>query len=338
MERFTNEFVKKRYSVTKRALLISLVITLIGLFMIGYGIFINSNYETDYIYFDDVLVSEGEHEDIGAYLDIHFEPFQFAEDEEGTNKYYIAWDKDYAYIIYMDSLRLGEFTSEDLYDKPVRVEGVTTVMPDNIRQWALEGYNYYFSEDETFTPITDKDFESYLGDVYLDTTVSPEEPGDMYWVIGMLPAFFGGIFLIAAIVGLVNFKKNTKKLTDSEALKLDMELNSPNSKFYKKAALFLTDSRIVVLDNTFNIINFEDIIWIYPYELRQNGIKTTQAIKVMNKEGKVYTIANVAAFGKKDKIEYNEIYQTILSKNSNIVSGYDLQTRKLIKEKYGFKA
>lgn len=338
MDRFTNETVKKRFGVTKRAFIISLVITLIGGFLIGYGIYLNINYEPDYVYLDDILTSDGEQEGLAAYLNVHFELFQFAEDEEGTNKYYIAWDKDYAYIIYLDSLNLKAFETEDLYDIPVRLEGVTVEIPDNIRDWALEGYNYYFSEDETFTPITDKDFESYLGAVYLDTTVSPEEPGDMYWVIGMLPTIFGGIFLIASVIGFINFKKNVNKLSDAEVLKLDMELGSPNSKYYKKSVLFMTDSRIVSLNNAFELINYSDIIWIYPYELRQNGIKTTQAIKVMDKEGKLYTIGQTEAFGKKAKNEFNEIYQTILTKNPNIISGYDKGTRMLIKERYGYKA
>ena len=73
---------------------------------------------------------------------------------------------------------------------------------------------------------------------------------------------------------------------------------------------------------------------MYSYEQRTNGIKTSQAIRVMNNEGKTYTIATITAMTKAQKAVYDEIWNTIISKNSNIKLGYTKENIKEMKERF----
>ena len=61
---------------------------------------------------------------------------------------------------------------------------------------------------------------------------------------------------------------------------------------------------------------------MYPFEQRVNGIRTTQNIKIFTSEGKTYTIVSIEMVTKKKKEIFDEIWNTIASKNDKMRLGY----------------
>ena len=104
--------------------------------------------------------------------------------------------------------------------------------------------------------------------------------------------------------------------------KLDEEMNSSNAFYYKNTHLYLTENYIINFSGMFKVISYKDVIWMYSMVYRTNGIKTKQSIKVMTKNGKTYEIAAIDVLTKAKKEIYDEIWNTIISKNNNIILGY----------------
>ena len=61
-----------------------------------------------------------------------------------------------------------------------------------------------------------------------------------------------------------------------------------------KSKLYLTPHYIINFSGKFSIIKYSDILWVYCYEHRTNGIKDTQSIIVKDKFGKNYVVANLS--------------------------------------------
>ena len=132
---------------------------------------------------------------------------------------------------------------------------------------------------------------------------------------------------------IVRYKKNIKKLTEEDVHKIDEELNEKDAFFYKNAHVSLTKNYIVNFGNTFDVISYKDIVWIYPYEIRQRGVKTSQSIQIMTKDGKMHGVASLSTHTKKVREVFEEIYETIVKKSTNALVGYSKENKKLAKEK-----
>lgn len=139
--------------------------------------------------------------------------------------------------------------------------------------------------------------------------------------------------LIISLVNLLRYNGKIKKLGDVKISEIDNEMNNPNSFNYEKANLFLTENYIINFYGGLNILSYKDIMWMYPFEQRMNGIKTCQSIKVLMNNGKTYNIANIDLVTKSKKEIYNEIWDTIISKNSTMLIGYTKENIKAMKDK-----
>ena len=72
---------------------------------------------------------------------------------------------------------------------------------------------------------------------------------------------------------------------------------------------------------------------MYRYELRQNGVKTQQSIKIYTKDGKTYVIATTPAMTKNQTAVYEEIWNTIETKNPNMRLVYTKENIQAMREK-----
>ena len=112
------------------------------------------------------------------------------------------------------------------------------------------------------------------------------------------------------------------KMDEDLIEKLDNEMNDADAFYYEKTHLYLTKNYIINFQGRFKVIEYRDVIWMYAMNYRTNGIKTSQSINIMDVKGKVTSIATINIVTKEKKEIYDEIWNTIASKNKNILLGY----------------
>ena len=112
--------------------------------------------------------------------------------------------------------------------------------------------------------------------------------------------------------------------------KLDNEMNDADAFYYEKTHLYLTKNYIINFQGRFKVIEYRDVILMYAMNYR-----TSQSINIMDVKGKVTSIATINIVTKEKKEIYDEIWNTIASKNKNILLGYtkeNAETAKTMKE------
>ena len=86
------------------------------------------------------------------------------------------------------------------------------------------------------------------------------------------------------------------------------------------------------MNNTFKVISYEDIIWLYPCEQKVKGIKSSKSIMVVTNDGKTSNIVTVPTIAKRRMEMFDEIFNTIANKNDETLIGYTSENAKIIKE------
>lgn len=118
-----------------------------------------------------------------------------------------------------------------------------------------------------------------------------------------------GIALIVVSFGLFYFGNRAMEKADNNIKDMNSIIESSDSKkdgletylnikkesfYYDKSKLYLIPHYIINFSGKFSIIKYSDILWVYPYVHRTNGIKDTQSIIVKDKFGKNYVVANLS--------------------------------------------
>ncbi len=181
--------IKKNLKKHKIHFIISLIILVVAASFITLGVYeLTRNAKT--IYLNDLMIQKNNIYK-NAYIDIHFEPYLFAEYEDETTKFYIVQDDEYMYIAYLTESLYKKIINQDLEKETFKIEGYTKRIPDDVKTLAIEAYNEA-AEKEI---ITDENFTLYFGDIYLDTTKIYKNY-EIYFAVGGLLIIFGALRLI----------------------------------------------------------------------------------------------------------------------------------------------
>lgn len=331
MKRFTNVNVKKEYKRMIRNTLISILFIVIAL-VFGYlesQMVKDANEKmTD---LDSIIVDKNEKkENKKAYLDAKSIPYLFAVSDSTVNSYYIISDGEYLYIAFMSPEDFKKLDTEKINETPIRIEGITKYTPKDVKQLAVDAYNEGLEEEEK---ITISDFDSYFGSVYLDMTKTDSEVAMIPLILFIVFMGIGNISLIINIIILIRFVLSIKNIDGVKVNELDNEMNNSNAFYYSKVRLYLTENYIINFKGTFRAIKYSDILWMYPYEVRQNGVRTSKSIKILVNNTKTYIIATIDVYTKKSKAVYDEIWETIVRKNNNMLLGYTSENIKAMNKK-----
>lgn len=330
MSKFTNKNMKKEIRNMRKKLIVFILVIVIAF---GFKIWEDSTIEevnnniTD---LNSIIISSEDKTDKKAYINLNMIPYQFAVSDDTENSFFIVADDQYLYIAYMSPSDFERLNNEDIVNNPVRIEGITETTTEQIKQLAINTYNEGLEEDEQ---ISIDEFNNYFGSVYLNMTIEGNSNANILLGLFILFLLFGVIGTISSLIQLISFKKKTSKMDYNLIEELDNEMNDEKSFYYEKIHLYLTDKHIINFDGKFIVIDYKDIVWMYPFEQRTNGIKTSQAIKVMTEDGKTYTIATIDVVSKAKKEIYNEIWNTIISKNNKMLLGYTKENIQEMKEK-----
>lgn len=323
MKEFNNKNIEKSYQKILNLLYVSLFLFVLGGVFIGYSVFKNEKVEP--IFLDDIIVNDPK-EDVYCYVDIISEPVLFAEYSDSVKKAYFVEDENYLYVVIMNDNTYNDIISKEY---PVKLTGYTQYATEDLKEVAIDTMNEGLEEEQFKT----SDYEDLFGSVVLDLDTNPLFFNDVLIVIGVLLGFVAIIILIVFVWISIFYKKGLKKLTVEEKEKIAKEVNDEkNAFFYQKANLYLTEHYLINLTNRFEVISYKDIVWMYPFILKQYGFKTCQSIIVVTKDGKKHTIAYMNVITKANKEIYQEIYDTILEKNSKILNGFNKENKDKVKE------
>ena len=324
MRDFTNEKVGKEYKNFKKMLYISLVVIVLANLVFAW-------YATKKTVALHELIVGNSKSNTKSYIDVTDVSSAFAYYPGEVNKFYFVMDQDdYIYIVRMSQSDYSKISKSVDASVTYKVEGATKDTPSDIKKLAIEAYNE--SVDEEYQ-ITSDDFEEYFGSIYLDTEAIAFDAMDVIMVIAAFGALFGVCFGLYGAISIWRFKRKINKLSVDEREMIDKEMNATEAFYYKNAHMYLTENYIVNFASTFDAIAYKDVIWVYKFIQRRNGIKASQSIIVMTKNGKSHTIATLSGLTKKANDVFEEILQTVAQKSTNAVVGYTSENRRAAKEK-----
>lgn len=331
MKTFTNKNVQKEKKKKWIGLVFSFVVIVLSFGFYFWADQTEKQINKETVDLNSIITNAKEKEQRKSYLDVKSVPYQFAVQEGNENSYYIVSDGTYLYVLYMGPSDYQKLNNEKIYDKAIRVEGITDTPIEDIQKLAVDAYNK--SLKDASKKITLNDYNNYFGAVYLDLTKDASSVAGFQYFLFFLCFIIGIVSLFIVLIRMAQFNRSIKKLDGTQIDELDHEMNDKDAFYYEKAHLYLTEHYIINLLGIVRIIKYEDILWMYSVEQRVNGVRTAQHIKLFTNEGKTYTIASIDMVTKKKKEIFDEIWDTIASKNDKMRLGYNDENRKEMNQK-----
>ena len=321
--------IKESLKLGNRRLIITIILVLMTIGFIVWAVIDSQKEYPTPKYLNDVIMEGKNEEGVYSCVNVTAIPYVFAETStnEMENKYYFIRDDNYFYIAYLDYKTFSSLNHESIEDNPVAICGMTSSIESNIKRLAIEVYN----RDMESEVVNDSNFNNYFGGVYLDVVADVNDI-----TVQICLAIITGVFAI--IIGAITivFKTKTKKfiknVTAEEWQQINNEIESSDTKYYKQAKIYLTKNYLIDFSNCLYAVKYSDIVWLYPYELRQNGITTAKNLIVFDKSFTKHTIAGIGSLGKKNKQIFEEITNEILSKNKDIIWGFSSESKGKFKE------
>lgn len=251
----------------------------------------------------------------------------FASDDE--NEYHFAVDKDnYMCIVVLnnnDAARLKQIMDYTYSEGDVTVPDAITItgrtqsIESDLKEIAIDSYNEMIEDDL----LNEENFEDYMGNIYLDTKLSPIS----YYtetVIVACALIFEVILLVCYFNAVIKTKSTLKKYTLNGSLEyIYSQLDQLDTLIFLNGKTFLTREYVVDVSDGLTIFKYDDIKWIYPAKLTQYGITVGRYIKVINIDNKQFTLFSINGFSKKNKLEeFEKAYFEICKRSPNALNGY----------------
>ena len=327
----TNYFVKEISS--KKNLIIGVVIIILSVLLGVVSYFVVRNPEA--IFLDKV---EGDYEYAKVEVALLDRYFASEKTDSVEKKYYLAYDKhNRPYVVVLDEENynlLKEIQDYSLSDEekdaptPVIIYGDSQSIPDEAYQYLHEFINTGEDED-----VSMEDMKNAVGKYYLNTYYNPHEDIMFVMVFWSIFIFFGLVLVISYFIRIAKLKKTLVKDREIiDKISQDLEMNSGTHN--KRCKIFMNNNYIVSYHNEIKIIDIKNIIWLYPFEIRQNGIVTNKTIYVITNEGKSNIFVSINTLSKKNKIAFEEVYQELMNRTPNALHGYSKENQEKAKEMY----
>lgn len=274
-------------------------------------------------------VGEGEYVE----LTITDKPYVFAlYDDDYAHKYYFLYDDDYSYVGYLSVSEADRLAKIDYTKEKITLKGRTKKIPSDIKNIGIKAYKEWYGNDA----FKDASFDDYFGNIYIDT-VTPLHNATLQYVFLFISLILAFTFALVYFFNSKRTKKTISKFTQNELDDICREVEAENIFALEKECMYFTDKYIVNVSNGLDIIKYSDIIWAYPYELKQHGITTSKSIVIYTNDKVRHMLANFNAIGKKSKKTFDETFAFIAGKNSKMLIGFTKENRKEMKNLYNIK-
>ena len=325
-----DEFITKIYS--KSLLVIGIIICLFGILVGGLAYLGISN--QDAIFFDRI-----DNDYIYSKMNVYMLDDYFAYEKTDTNiyKYYVAYDEaNRPFIVVLNEDNLNNLKEiqdyslglSDIETRPnaVTIYGESKKIDDDIYKYLQEYIN-----SETENNYSVDDIKNIVGDYYLDTYYNSSE--DINFIVGfsIFMIVIGGLFIL---VYILRINKNKKLIINNKDIieKVMDDVDNNNGIYNKLCKVFLTKDYIISYSAGLKILNTKDIIWVYQFVMKQNGISTNKILYGINKLGKSNIIASINPLNKKKNNALEELYQDMMNMIPNIMYGYSKENLDKVKD------
>ncbi len=330
MKNIKSKKIKTAVSLINRYLLVAIVLFLLAIPFYIWAYMIETQEEKTPVGFTEQVASgtltSGEYVE----LKVTEIPRVFAEYDSSktSDKYYFVWSDNYLNVAFLDYATYQKLSQEDIHENPITIRGMTKALPNDVIDLAISGYNEMVGEEF----LTAANYQSYLSTLYIDTTADLHN-STLQVFFGVLFTVLGIIFLTMFIAYRKKFKKMWKHYSEREWNRIFKELESEDVKTYKKSRLYLTENYIVGLNHGLTVVPYEDLAWVYPYQLKQYGITTSRSLVLWTKKKERYTVASLEGI-MKSKAMMEEVMDFIVTKNPALLVGFNDENRKRAKDLY----
>lgn len=309
----------------KCGLISGIVLVLISIFFYCTAVIITEK-ENDVIpvVWSELRNSENDKELSYVKISNILEPDQFAEVEgdEYNCKYYILGDETNMYIARLKEETFNKIENqlkEQGEEFVCEIKGYTYSVPDEVKKIAIERINDYSDSDFTIA-----DFEHFFGKYYLDEVKTPNSGVISLCVcIGIFSDILGISFIISYFVKKSRAKKIFKVYNKNE-----LEEILENGEVYEKAKVYLAEKYLISTVLGLDIINYDDLYWIYINKTKFRGVTTGRYVIAIKKDKKSLQIA----YALRDEKMLQEIIEKIHEKNNQILIGYTADNQKAYAE------
>ena len=261
------------------------------------------------------------------------------ENSSSNDRYYIAFNGGYMYIVDLDfeTIELLKPWQDYIYSEeeepiepePVIIYGMTETIPSELRQMILDYYNEGLSEEYQ---ITEEEFESYFGTVLLNVRRGPVDTSlqEGILVIGIFAIII--LFVIHMVIFAEKYrvKKYLKKNEYGEELARQLD-DFVEEKHYKDKVILTKDFFVDMKYGGFVVFKYSDVKWLHIHNVRSYGIITSSNLVVYLRDGK--TKLRCLSITGKVTDEFMGIFNKICEKvPADCLKGYTQENKKAFKE------
>ena len=317
----------------KTNLVVWIIVAICSMAIVALSVFMNDFRKSTSLH--EILAAGESPENKLVHVEVSEKPYVFAYyPGDNTGKFYFLMDEEYMYVGFLSEKTFKELDVDSINENHVTVKGMTKKIPSDIKKLALEAYNEAVDKENE---ITSSEFGDYFGLIYLDETET-DYMQVILLLVGVIGWFAGLAGTISQIIVVVRLNKTIKKFDEKEWETINKEMESDDAFYYKNAKLALTKNYIIDFAGGFKPIKYRDILWMYKYEYRYNGVKTQVSIILYTEDKKRHVVAALPGYTKKSKEVNKEIMETIMQKNEKMLVGYTKENRNRMKEEYQIKA
>ena len=261
------------------------------------------------------------------------------ENSENNDRYYIAINDGYLYVVDLDFETIDElkqiqeytYSTDPEIEMPeiVTIYGMTESVPQELQQMVVDYYNESVGEEYA---ISVDQFEMYFGSVLLNVRRSPVDTSveQAIFVISLIAFFIIVILHIVSSVTRGKIKKYLKNNNYEEELAQQLD-DFVEEKHYNDK-IILTRDFFVDLKNGLAAFKYTDVKWLHIHNVKYYGVfNVSSSIIVHLKDGKT-NIQCVEIRGKATD-EFMEIFHKICEKvPQDAFKGYTPENIKAYKE------
>lgn len=266
---------------------------------------------------------------IKTYVNAQSIPELVLDNEKEDEAYYIVKDDFRNYVVYMNGEDFYKLDRYDITSLAIRIEGVTVPIKENIKKEVIDTYNRSLLDSDK---VTLANFDEYFGEVYLNMTIGDEILAPVPFYLFILLLSIGLIEIFTNLIYLIIFIVSVKKLKNNLPIDLEKEMDDAKLYSYKNVSLYLTEHYIINFNGRFKVIRYEDILWMYKFEQKVEQVIKSQSLKLFVNDGRTYKLAKAGRISEEQKASYDEIWQTIIMKNSKVLVGYTEDNIKKVEE------
>lgn len=315
----------------KTLLVLGLIIIVIGLF--GGGIL------TFFVSKEDATNLRDVNEpNIYSEVDVSLVTSYFAtlETNNSLEKYYFITDTEgYLYIAKMDDETFAKlkanydynYSTDPTLEEPdsVMISGTSEEIPSDIANFAVE----YLQEDLGLSEVNINNYNNVIYPFLINTYITKTNTiMDIAIVFGIITVI-GLVILMFYINKQAKIKDNIYKYRKSLD-EVEQELEDSKVIYNSLCKIYITTNYIISYKNGLNILNINDIIWLYPYEVKQSGITTSSSICIVTNTKKKYFVGKINITNKDKEEAYNELYNILLQKTPDALHGYSKENQEKI--------